>query len=111
MPQTKIVHFAFFKWKPALSQDELAALRREFAALQGVIPEIKSFRWVYNNSTENLDKGFREGIRVEFDSVEARQRYLEHPAHVAFAKGTVIPALENGLDSVFVFDYDTEGEE
>lgn len=111
MPQTKIVHFAFFKWKPTLTPQELADLRREFAALQEIIPEIKSFRWVYNNSTENLDKGFREGIRVEFDSAEARQRYLEHPAHVAFANGTVIPALENGLESVFVFDYETEREE
>ncbi len=108
LPQTRIVHFAFFKWKPTLTQEELDALRREFAALQQVIPEIQSFGWVYNNSTENLDQGFHEGIRVEFDSIEARQRYLEHPAHVAFAANTVIPALENGLESVFVFDYEKE---
>jgi uncharacterized membrane protein YgaE (UPF0421/DUF939 family) len=103
---TKIVHFAFFKWKPMLTKAEREALRREFAALQQVIPEIQSFCWVYNNSTEALDKGFHEGIRAEFDSIEARHRYLDHPAHVAFAASTVIPALENGLDSVFVFDYE-----
>jgi hypothetical protein len=39
--------------------------------------------------------------------VHARQRYLEHPAHVAFARETVIPSLERGLDSVLVFDYET----
>ncbi|MFN0122479.1 MAG: Dabb family protein [Blastocatellia bacterium] len=102
-----IIHLAFFQWKPTLSEQELAALRQEFAALQAVIPDIKSFRWIRNNSTENLDKGFEEGICLEFDDAEARQRYLEHPAHVAFAQGTVIPALERGLDSVLVFDYET----
>lgn len=107
-PPTRIVHFAFFKWKPTLTQAEREALHREFAALQQAIPEIQSFCWVHNNSTENLDKGFHEGIRVEFDSIEARQRYLEHPAHVAFATGSVIPALENGLESVFVFDYEEQ---
>ncbi|MCX7847570.1 MAG: Dabb family protein [bacterium] len=101
-----IVHYAFFKWKRELDSATLQRLREEFAALQAVIPEIRSFRWVYNNSTENLDKGFREGIRVEFDSIEARERYLAHPAHVAFATDVVIPALEDGLASVLVFDYE-----
>ncbi len=101
-----IVHLAFFKWNPALSEETLDTLRREFAALRETIPEIRSFRWISNNSTEGLDRGFREGICVELDDAEARQRYLDHPAHTAFAAGTVIPALEHGLDSVMAFDYD-----
>lgn len=101
-----IVHLSFFKWKPGLSGEALDSLRQEFAALQNAIPEIRSFRWVINNSTEGLDKGFREGICVELDGVEARQRYLEHPAHTAFAAATVIPALAEGLESVMVFDYE-----
>jgi hypothetical protein len=101
-----IVHYAFFKWKATLRAPELEALRRDFAALKTTIAEIRDFRWVYNNSTENLDKGFREGIRVTFDSVEDRQRYLDHPAHQAFASTVVIPALEAGLESVLVFDYE-----
>jgi hypothetical protein len=92
-----IIHLAFFQWKPTLDERELAALRQEFAALQAVIPDIKSFRWIHNNSTEGL----------EFADAQARQRYLEHSAHVAFAQNTVIPALERGLDSVLVFDYET----
>ncbi len=88
-----IIHLALFKWKDDLGEQELAALRQGFAALQSAIPEISNFRWIHNNSTEGLEKGFREGICMEFDSVQARQRYLEHPAHVAFAQKTVIPAL------------------
>jgi hypothetical protein len=102
-----IIHLAFFQWKPTLDERELAALRQEFAALQAVIPDIKSFRWIHNNSTEGLDKGFQEGICLEFADAQARQRYLEHSAHVAFAQNTVIPALERWLDSVLVFDYET----
>ncbi len=102
-----IIHLAFFQWKQILGERELAALRQDFAALQTVIPEIKSFRWIRNTSTEGLSKGFEEGICMEFDDEQARQRYLEHPAHVAFARDTVIPALERGLDSVLVFDYES----
>ncbi len=102
-----IIHLALFQWKRELRDEALAALRREFAALQAEIPDIKRFRWIRNNSAEGLDKGFQEGICMEFDDVQARQRYLEHPAHVAFARETVIPALEHGLDSVLVFDYET----
>jgi hypothetical protein len=101
-----IIHFAFFKWKQTVSKQELDTLRRDFSALQSVIPEIRGFQWVYNNSTENLDKGFLEGIRVEFDNTEDRQRYLAHPAHVAFASNVVIPSLEDGLESMLVFDYE-----
>jgi hypothetical protein len=54
----------------------------------------------------------RKGIRYSTSSpdasdAQARQRYLEHPAHVAFAQETLIPVLEGGLDSVLVFDYET----
>ena len=101
-----IVHYSFFAWRAELSRATLAALRDDFAALAKVIPEIRGFRWVVNNSTEGLDRGFGEGIRVEFDDAAARQRYLEHPAHVTFAADRVIPALRDGLGSVLVFDYD-----
>jgi len=101
-----IIHYAFFKWKAALSAPELETMRRDFAALQNAIPEIRSFRWVYNNSTEHLDKGFCEGIRVEFDNIEDRQRYLDPSAHKAFASNRVIQELEEGLESVLVFDYE-----
>ncbi|HEX4946710.1 MAG TPA: Dabb family protein [Blastocatellia bacterium] len=56
---------------------------------------------------KGLDNGFQEGICLEFADVSARLRYLEHPTHVVFAQETVIPALECGLGSVLVFDYET----
>lgn len=104
--KVSITHLAFFRWKHDLSNRELQAIHQGFAALQSLVPEIRSFRWIHNNSTEGLDRGFREGICMEFDSLQARQRYLEHPSHVAFAQSTVIPALEHGLESVMVFDYE-----
>lgn len=101
-----IVHYSFFAWRSELSPATLAALRDDFAALAQVIPEIRDFRWVINNSTEGLNQGFGEGVRIEFHDASARQRYLEHPAHVSFAADRVIPALRDGLNSVLVFDYD-----
>jgi hypothetical protein len=52
-----------------------------------------------------LDRGYKEGVLLVFDDPAARQRYLEHPAHVALAVNVILPALENGLESVLVFDY------
>lgn len=101
-----IIHLALFKWKGDLSKPELCGLRDGFAALPTAIPEIRNYRWIHNNSTEGLEKGFREGICMEFEDAPARQRYLDHPAHATLARDTVIPALEDGLNSVLVFDYE-----
>jgi hypothetical protein len=76
----------------------------ELGGLQDEIPEIRSYTWGSNVSSEGLDKGFTVGFVMEFDDAESLARYLQHPAHVAIAGDVIIPALRNGRDSIIVFD-------
>lgn len=100
-----IKHIVLFKFKEDLGVEAIADVMNGFASLQSQIPEILSFRWGFNNSPEGLDKGFKVGFEMELADGRARSRYLAHPAHVAFAQNTVLPALHDGLESVVVFDY------
>ncbi len=82
-----------------------------FSGFGGLVHKIDGARAVTsgeNVSPEGLDRGYRHGFVMDFDDAAARDAYLEHPDHVAFAEGTVIPALAAGRDSIVVFDYEIE---
>ena len=59
-----------------------------------------------NVSPEGLDQGFRHGFVMDFESTAARDAYLAHPDHVAFAEGRINPALAEGRESIVVFDFE-----
>lgn len=80
-----------------------------FSGFGGLVHKLSGARTVTygeNVSPEGLDRGYRHGFVIDFDDAAARDAYLEHPDHVAFAEGTVIPALAAGRDSIVVFDYE-----
>lgn len=80
-----------------------------FAGFGGLVHKLPGARVVTsgpNVSPEGLDRGYRHGFVMDFDDGAARDAYLAHPDHVAFAEGTVIPALAAGRDSIVVFDYE-----
>ena len=79
-----------------------------FGALAAKLPGVRGFSSGPNVSPEGLDRGYRHGFVMDFDSANARDDYLAHAEHTAFAEGTVIPALEAGIDSIAVFDYEVE---
>lgn len=56
-----------------------------------------------NVSPEGLAKGFDDGFIIDFDSVESRDSYLVHPAHLAVGE-ELVSMLANGLDGIMVFD-------
>jgi len=75
-------------------------------ALKELIPQIKYFSYGPNNSPEGLNRGCNFGFVMEFDNVEARQIYLDHPAHIYYANEKILPNLVDGVNSPVVFDYD-----
>jgi len=93
-------HVVLFKFKDSSSPSDIQNLETGFAALPAAIPEIKDFEWGLNNSPENLNKGFTHCFFVTFDSEEARDVYLPHPAHKAFVD-ILLPHLDDSL----VLDY------
>lgn len=93
-------HVVLFKFKPEASEAQVQAVVDAFAALPKKIKQIQDFEWGTDVSVENKAAGFTHGFVVTFESKEARDEYLPHPAHKEFVS-LVGPSVEN----VLVFDY------
>ena len=81
----KLRHVVLFKFSNAASPAEIGEVVRRFAALPTLVPGIDSFEWGENCSSEGLAHGHSHAFLLAFASVEARDAYLLHPDHVAFA--------------------------
>ncbi len=103
-----IRHVVLMRVGPSTSTETMNEIFAGFGALAAKLPGALSFTGGENVSPEGLDRGFTHGFAMDFDSSQARDAYLAHPDHVAFAEGTVLPALEAGRDSIVVFDYEIE---
>ena len=96
----RVRHVVLFKFKDATAPEQVKAIEDGFRALPGKIPGIVAFDWGRNISPENLAQGFTHCFLVTFKDAAARDGYLPHPEHKAFAN-----LLGPHLDKVLVIDY------
>ena len=96
----KLQHVVCFKFKTAVTAQDLKKVETAFRALKGKIPQIVSLQWGTNVSKENKDKGFTHCFILSFKSEQDRDTYVAHPDHKAFGK--IVGPL---LDDVFVIDF------
>jgi hypothetical protein len=86
-PRGKIMalrHIVLFGFANETSEQTISEVARRFGDLKFLVPEVLSFEWGQNCSTEGLDKGHSHAFVLTFPSEEARDAYLPHPAHKAF---------------------------
>lgn len=100
-----VKHIVLLSFKSALSKTDIEQVMLSLADLRKVIPQILSFSWGENNSPENLNRDYLHGFVMEFKNTADRDVYLKHPEHVKVANEILLPALENGSESLIVFDY------
>ncbi|MCX8996387.1 Dabb family protein [Rhizobiaceae bacterium BDR2-2] len=98
-----ILHCVFLRLKAATTAEEKEALYRDVASLKSVIPGVASIKAGPNVSPEHLDGGFLDGFVVTFDTTDARDRYLAHPAHRAVSE-RIVQSLDGGLAGIIVYD-------
>lgn len=98
-----ILHCVFLRLKAATTPDEKQSLFDAVVALKQVIPGIVDIKYGPNVSPEGLHGGFVDGFVVTFESPEARDAYLPHPAHVAVGE-RIIASIDGGLAGLMVFD-------
>jgi len=101
-------HVVLFQFAPKTTEDDIGRIFAGFDALVKKLPGVRGMTSGRNTSPEGLDRGFRHGFVMDFDSARARDAYLAHPEHAAFAENVVFPALAAGRDSVIVFDCELE---
>ena len=100
-----IKHIVLFKFKPMISEDEIASVFQELGKLQIAISQIRSYTWGKYSSNEGLNKGFNYCFVMEFASATDRDHYLAHPEHERVKNAIVLPALQDELNSVLAFDF------
>jgi len=81
----KLRHVVLFGFKTAVSEAETSEIVRRFHALPAEVPGIDGFESGVNNSPEGLNRGLTHAFTLTFATAEARDAYLAHPTHLAFA--------------------------
>lgn len=94
-------HFGVFKFKEAITEQEIAECFCTMKNMVGKIPGLLDFEYGPYNSSEGLNEDFTHGFVMTFDNLQSRDAYLPHPVHEE-AKDVVVPRLER----VIVFDID-----
>lgn len=100
-----IRHIVFLQVKPEVSLEKLGAVLNKLAALKSDIPSMLNFSYGANCSPEQLNKNFTHVFTMDFEHIEGRDDYLNHPEHTRVALELVMPLLVNGLESAMVIDY------
>jgi hypothetical protein len=85
MVSTKLRHVVLFGFKHSADAAQVDELVARFQAFHGLVPGIDSFEWGKNNSPEGLSHGHTHAFTLTFASEAARDAYLVHPQHRAFA--------------------------
>lgn len=100
----KLRHVVLFGFGEAQSRAAITEVIRRFAELKEFVPGIEDFEWGENSSPEGLDKGHSHAFLLTFASAQARDAYLVHPDHAAFATW-----VRPFVSAVTVIDYWVQG--
>jgi hypothetical protein len=96
----KLRHVVLFGFGKAHSSAAIAEVIRRFAELKALVPGIDDFEWGENSSPEGLDHGHSHVFLLTFVNARARDAYLVHPDHAAFANW-----VQPFVSAVTVLDY------
>lgn len=99
-PAEPVRHVVLLKFTAEATEAEIREVETAFAKLPDEIEQISDFEWGKDVSPEGLNRGFTHCFLVTFDSEEARDAYLPHPAHQKF-----VELLRPSLDEALVIDY------
>ncbi|MEM8956098.1 MAG: Dabb family protein [Verrucomicrobiota bacterium] len=93
-------HVVLFQFKESATPEAIAAIEKEFVALEDKIDTIEDLEWGTNVSPEGMADGFTHCFLVTFEDREGLDVYLPHPAHAAF-----VEMLKPQLEKALVVDY------
>lgn len=98
---SKVKHIALFKFKPEVTEDNIADIFDQVLNATEEIPGIEDYVSGPNNSPEGLNQGYSHGFVITFVDAAARDAYLTHPEHEKIKQ-----LLVANVDSVLAFDFE-----
>ena len=93
-------HVVLFGFAGDTTEAEIDEVVRRFAELRRSVPDVESFEWGLNASPERLNPELTHCFSLTFASETARDTYLVHPTHAAFAEW-----VGTWVEHVTVVDY------
>ncbi|WP_420861226.1 Dabb family protein [Algirhabdus cladophorae] len=100
-----IRHIVLTKFKPDVSSVVIDRIYTGLASLVDDLPGAADFTGGISQSPEQLERGFKHGFVIDFDSWEALQNYADHPRHRALG-GQLVENAVGGIDGILVVDLD-----
>ena len=94
-----VTHVVLVSWRAGVAEEAEAAVRPLVVGFPQTIPGVLDVAEGRSTSPEGLEGEFDYALVVTFDSSEARDAYLPHPAH-----RPVADAIGAHADRVVVFD-------
>lgn len=93
-------HVVMMRFKEDTTPAEIDEIVTRFAALKNQVPGIEAFECGENNSPEGKNDGLSHCFLLTFATAEARDAYLPHADHAAFAGW-----VRRWVEKVVVVDY------
>ena len=93
-------HLVLYKFKDSATPADVQQVIDTFAALPSKIDAIIGFEHGPNVSAEGKSDGLTHAFVVTFRDEAGRDKYLTHPAHLAY-----VDVVKNRREKVVVFDY------
>ncbi len=100
-----IRHMVLVRFRDDVAAGEIAAIFGDLDHLRNALPGMTAYSGGPNVNPEGLSRGYSHAFCCEFDSVEARDAYLAHPAHQAAGR-RLVSATAAGVDGLIVIDYE-----
>ncbi len=97
-----VLHIVLFKWKPGTTQDQRDEIHSVLRSLESRIPGIREIQCGENFS--DRAQGFETVLVVRFESRQALEDYLQHPAHREVVQRYIAPSRQESI----VADIDVE---
>ncbi|MEJ1160652.1 Dabb family protein [Prosthecomicrobium sp. N25] len=98
-----IRHIVLVKFRPEVTEAEIAAVFADLEPIRALVPGIGPIVAGRSESPEKIERGYRHGFTIDFDTWEALAAYQEHPAHKAVGARLVAGAV-GGIDGICVLD-------
>ncbi|XP_043717432.1 stress-response A/B barrel domain-containing protein HS1-like [Telopea speciosissima] len=95
-----VKHILLAKFKDDTPPEKVDEIIKNFANLVNLIEPMKSFHWGKDISTSNKHEGFTHVFEATFESLEAVNEYVAHPAHDEFAA-----ASKAAIEKFIAVDY------
>ncbi len=98
-----IRHIVLIRFRPEVSEAEIAALFADLPAIAEKVPGIGAIHAGRSESPEQIERGYMHGFTVDFTDWAALEAYQTHPDHRRLG-AALVEAAVGGLDGILVFD-------